>query len=61
MCTNSSFSTWLTASPKDLGQDYIVTSIQVVDMRWGVRDEATDDHSTTDLCLQEVKHVKGCP
>ncbi len=27
---------------------------QVVDMRWGVRDEATDDHMTTDLCLREV-------
>lgn len=24
-------------------------------MRWGVRDEATDDHSTTELCLKEVK------
>ncbi|XP_033747062.1 NACHT and WD repeat domain-containing protein 2-like [Pecten maximus] len=27
---------------------------QVVDMRWGVRDEASDDHSTTDLCLKEI-------
>ncbi|ESO97320.1 hypothetical protein LOTGIDRAFT_114992 [Lottia gigantea] len=27
---------------------------QVVDMRWGVRDEATDDHMTTELCLKEV-------
>ncbi|XP_069134939.1 NACHT domain- and WD repeat-containing protein 1-like [Argopecten irradians] len=27
---------------------------QVVDMRWGVRDEASDDHSTTDLCLKEL-------
>ncbi|XP_064648000.1 NACHT and WD repeat domain-containing protein 2-like [Lineus longissimus] len=27
---------------------------QVVDMRWGVRDEATDDHMTTDLCMQEI-------
>jgi hypothetical protein len=23
-------------------------------MRWGVRDEATDDHMTTDLCMQEI-------
>ncbi|XP_048251823.1 uncharacterized protein LOC125379952 [Haliotis rufescens] len=27
---------------------------QVVDMRWGVRDEATDDHMTSDLCLLEI-------
>ncbi|XP_060597775.1 NACHT domain- and WD repeat-containing protein 1-like [Ruditapes philippinarum] len=28
---------------------------QVVDMRWGIRDEATDDHMTTELCLNELK------
>ncbi|XP_069135891.1 NACHT and WD repeat domain-containing protein 2-like [Argopecten irradians] len=28
---------------------------QVVDMRLGVRDEALDDHSTTDLCLKEIQ------
>ncbi|CAH1788936.1 unnamed protein product [Owenia fusiformis] len=27
---------------------------QVVDMRWGVRDEATEDHMTTELCMQEI-------
>ncbi|VDM45229.1 unnamed protein product [Toxocara canis] len=27
---------------------------QVVDMRWGVRDEATDDHMTTKLCINEI-------
>ncbi|XP_071110787.1 NACHT and WD repeat domain-containing protein 2-like [Haliotis cracherodii] len=27
---------------------------QVVDMRWGVRDEATDDHMGPELCLREV-------
>ena len=27
---------------------------QVVDMRWGVRDEATDDHMTSDLCMREL-------
>ncbi|KAJ8304435.1 hypothetical protein KUTeg_018018 [Tegillarca granosa] len=31
---------------------------QVVDMRWGVRDEATDDHMTTELCLRELKKCK---
>lgn len=23
-------------------------------MRWGVRDEATDDHMTTELCMREI-------
>ncbi|XP_046556841.1 NACHT and WD repeat domain-containing protein 2-like [Haliotis rubra] len=27
---------------------------QVVDMRWGVREEATDDHMGPELCLKEV-------
>ncbi|XP_002741817.1 NACHT domain- and WD repeat-containing protein 1-like [Saccoglossus kowalevskii] len=27
---------------------------QVVDMRWGVRDEATDDHMTSQLCMNEI-------
>ena len=30
-------------------------SFQVVDMRWGIRDEASNDHKTTELCLQELK------
>ena len=28
---------------------------QVVDMRWGVPEQAADNHSTTDLCIQEIK------
>lgn len=24
-------------------------------MRWGVRDESTDDHSTLELCLKEIQ------
>ncbi len=31
---------------------------QVVDMRWGVREESTNDHMTTDLCLQELQACK---
>ena len=27
-------------------------------MRWGVRDEATDDHVTTGLCLQEIDNCQ---
>ena len=32
--------------------------LQVVDMRWGVRDEATDDHMTTTLCMQEIDNCQ---
>ena len=28
---------------------------QVVDMRWGVRDEATADHMTSELCMRELR------
>eukprot|EP00794_Sanderia_malayensis_P011746 gene11746-12966_t len=34
---------------QSLGYDF-----QVVDMRWGVRDEATDDHMTSELCMREL-------
>ncbi|ELU02390.1 hypothetical protein CAPTEDRAFT_71578, partial [Capitella teleta] len=27
---------------------------QVVDMRWGVREEAQDDHMTSSLCVKEI-------
>ena len=27
---------------------------QVVDMRWGIREEATDDHMMTELCMREL-------
>ena len=27
---------------------------QVIDMRWGQRDESTDDHQTMTICLEEV-------
>jgi len=27
-------------------------------MRWGVRDEATDDHMTTNLCLNEIDNCQ---
>ncbi|CAI4228678.1 unnamed protein product [Auanema sp. JU1783] len=31
---------------------------QVVDMRWGIRDEATDDHMTTKLCINEIANCQ---
>ena len=32
----------------------IILFAQVVDMRWGVRDEMTNEHMTTALCMTEV-------
>lgn len=29
--------------------------MQIVDMRWGVRDEMTDDHMTNALCMRELE------
>ncbi|KAJ8916564.1 hypothetical protein NQ315_000208 [Exocentrus adspersus] len=34
------------------------TIFEVVDMRWGVRDEATDDHMTTELCMKEIQNCQ---
>ncbi|XP_018423713.1 PREDICTED: NACHT domain- and WD repeat-containing protein 1 [Nanorana parkeri] len=33
-------------------------TFEVVDMRWGVRDYASVDHMTTDLCLKEIEACK---
>lgn len=30
-------------------------SLNDEDMRWGVRDEATEDHMTSHLCMTELK------
>ncbi|XP_060587443.1 NACHT domain- and WD repeat-containing protein 1-like isoform X3 [Ruditapes philippinarum] len=38
---------------QELGYEF-----QVVDMRWGVRDEAADDHMTTEICLKELEMCK---
>ena len=35
----------------------VVIVIEVVDMRWGVRDEMTNEHATTALCMNELR---GC-
>ena len=31
---------------------------QVVDMRWGVRDEMTNEHMTTALCMTELTNCQ---
>lgn len=33
---------------------YVVV-LQIVDMRWGIREEAEDDHTTTETCLKEIE------
>ncbi|XP_070534263.1 NACHT and WD repeat domain-containing protein 2-like [Ptychodera flava] len=39
---------------KDYCKSKYGLEFQVVDMRWGVRDEATDDHMTSELCMNEI-------
>ena len=34
-------------------------SSSVVDMRWGVRDESTDDHATAAICLEEIRQCQA--
>lgn len=31
---------------------------QVVDMRWGIRNEAMDDHQTLELCIREIENCQ---
>ncbi|KAJ1493085.1 hypothetical protein T484DRAFT_2839084 [Baffinella frigidus] len=42
-------------SLKQWCQDQFATEFQVVDMRWGVRDELTDRHETVELCSAEIR------
>jgi hypothetical protein len=42
----------------DLYRRSLVFGVKVVDMRWGVRDEATDDHMTTELCMKEIQNCQ---
>ena len=37
---------------------------QVVDMRWGIKDASTDDHSVVDICMKQIeqsRHVSVGP
>eukprot|EP00094_Tigriopus_californicus_P008486 TCALIF_08178-PA protein Name:"Similar to KIAA1239 Leucine-rich repeat and WD repeat-containing protein KIAA1239 (Homo sapiens)" AED:0.19 eAED:0.24 QI:10/0.13/0.1/0.83/0.62/0.73/30/118/1888 len=43
---------------KDYCREQYGLEFQVVDMRWGVRDESTDDHMTTDICLEEIRNCQ---
>ncbi|XP_044733634.1 NACHT and WD repeat domain-containing protein 2 [Chrysoperla carnea] len=43
---------------KDYCREKHGLEFQVVDMRWGVRDEATDDHMTTELCMKEIENCQ---
>ena len=35
-----------------------LSGVQAVDMRWGVRDDAADDHTTTSLCMEEIDNCR---
>lgn len=34
---------------------FIFILLQIVDMRWGVPEQAADNHATTDLCIHEIQ------
>ena len=40
-----------------VGAPWYNVDVEVVDMRWGVRDEMTNEHATTALCVNELR---GC-
>ncbi|XP_041349350.1 NACHT and WD repeat domain-containing protein 2-like [Gigantopelta aegis] len=39
-------------------RDQYGMDFQAVDMRWGVPPEAMDDHSASDMCMDELKHCQ---
>jgi hypothetical protein len=39
---------------KEYCRDRYGVEFQVVDMRWGVRDEMTNEHMTSELCMREL-------
>ncbi len=39
-------------------KEYHNLEFQVVDMRWGIRDESTDEHKTVDLCMTEIERCQ---
>ena len=36
----------------------VIFILKVVDMRWGVRDEMTNEHMTTALCMTELRNCQ---
>ena len=48
---------WVYPKIKEYCKERHGLEFQVVDMRWGVRDEMTNEHATTALCMNELR---GC-
>ena len=48
---------WVYPKIKEYCKEKHGLEFQVVDMRWGVRDEMTNEHMTTSLCMNELR---GC-
>ena len=48
---------WVYPKIKEYCKEKHGLEFQVVDMRWGVRDEMTNEHMTTALCMNELR---GC-
>ncbi|XP_012940861.1 uncharacterized protein LOC101863359 [Aplysia californica] len=43
---------------RDYCRDKYGVDFQAVDMRWGISQEARNDHSVTDLCMAELEHCQ---
>ena len=35
-----------------------IFSLQLIDLRWGIRAESQEDHTTIDFCLREIDNCK---
>ena len=43
---------------RDYCRDQYGVDFQAVDMRWGISQEARNDHSVTPLCMAELEHCQ---
>ena len=49
---------WVYPKIKEYCREKHGLEFQVVDMRWGVRDEMTNEHMTTELCMTELRNCQ---
>jgi len=56
-CALSMLIVLLTTSEPD-GVYQLWCVFQAIDLRWGIRDESQDDHTTIDFCLREIENCQ---
>lgn len=37
---------------------YAPVNVQMIDLRWGIREQSHDDHTIIDFCLKEIENCK---